>query len=342
MPNTVDGLLATLPEEARRLARRCPQPEWMSPMLATLTRRRFSSPDWIVERKLDGERCLAFCDGDAVRLMSRNRRRLDTTYPEIVDVLRTREHDVVLDGEVVAFEAGRTSFSRLQRRLGLTVPEAARRSGIAIAFYVFDLLHVDGHDITRLPVRDRKWLLRRALRFRAPLHFTTHRNTEGEAYFEEACSAGWEGLIAKRAESPYAPLRSPNWLKFKCSNRQELVIGGFTDPKGTRVGFGALLIGYYDGGRLVYAGKVGTGYDVATLREMRTRLDELEQQRSPFADTARVREHGVHWVKPEMVAEVAFAEWTNDGMLRHLRFLGLRRDKAPHEVVRERSREVQL
>jgi hypothetical protein len=162
-------------------------------MLATLTHRRFSSPDWIYERKLDGERCLAFRRGGEVRLLSRNRRRLDCTYPELVDALKVqRDHDVVVDGEVVAFEGGQMSFSRLQRRMGSSDPELARRSGIAVSYYIFDILHLDGNRVTALPVRARKSLLARAVTFRTPLRLTTHRNTEGEAFFRDACRRGWE------------------------------------------------------------------------------------------------------------------------------------------------------
>ncbi|MGH7747519.1 MAG: non-homologous end-joining DNA ligase [Candidatus Dormibacteria bacterium] len=331
----MSDLLATLAPPLRALLRPCPQPEWMEPMLATLTQRRFSSPDWIFERKLDGERCLAFRREGEVRLLSRNRRRLDGTYPELVDALGAcSDHDIVVDGEVVAFERGLMSFSRLQKRLGISDPELARRSGIVVAYYMFDILHVDGHQVTALPLRARKSLLAEALTYRAPLRLTVHRNTDGESYFAQACPRGWEGLVAKRAASEYAGRRSPDWLKFKCSNRQELVIGGFTDPAGSRVGFGALLAGYHEDGRLRYAGKVGTGYDVATLLSLRRRLDELEQPAPPFADPPR--EHGVHWVRPELVAEVGFSEWTTDGRLRHPRFVGLRLDKPPAEVVRER------
>jgi bifunctional non-homologous end joining protein LigD len=331
-------LLATLPAEARALLRACPQPEWLPPMLATLTRRRFSSPDWIFERKLDGERCLAFLSGGVVRLRSRNRRRLDGTYPEIVDALGAATgHEVVVDGEVVAVEDGRTSFARLQGRIGITDPVLARRSGIAVSLHLFDLMHLDGHDVTGLPLRLRKSLLRRALHVREPLHLTVHRNAEGERLLDEACRRGWEGLVAKRADSPYTGRRSTDWLKLRCSNRQEMVIGGFTDPRGSRVGFGALLVGHHDdGGRLVYAGKVGTGYDTSTLRGLRGRLDALEQPRSPFLH-GEGREAGVHWVRPELVAEVEFTEWTVDGRLRHPRFVGLRDDKPAREVRRERA-----
>lgn len=336
MVRTRPDLLAGLPDEVRRLAKPSPQPEWVQPMLATLTHQRFSRDGWIFERKLDGERVLAFCQGTSVRLLSRNRLRLDGTYPEVVDALRAdREHDVILDGEMVAFEHGQTSFARLQKRIGLHDPAAARASGVAVSYYIFDLLHVDGYDIRDLPLRQRKSLLRHALTFRDPLFFTAHRNRDGEEYFAEACRHGWEGLIAKRDDSPYVPYRSADWLKFRCSNEQELVVGGFTDPKGTRVGLGALLLGYYDDGQLRYAGKVGTGFDTATLRSLRSRLDAMEQPRPAFADARSIAERGVHWVRPELVAEVAFTEWTTDGRLRHPRFLGLRDDKEPREVVRE-------
>jgi bifunctional non-homologous end joining protein LigD len=340
---TSTDLVSRVPQHLRHLLRAGPPPAWIPPMLATLTHRRFSGEDWIFERKLDGERCLTYCAGASVHLYSRNRLVLDGTYPEIGDALRSgREHDVVIDGEVVAFENGQTSFTRLQRRIGLTDPDAARRSGIAVSYYTFDLLHIDGYEITALPLRVRKSLLRDALSFVDPLRFTTHRNREGEAFFAQACRSGWEGLIAKRAESPYVPYRSPDWLKFRCSNEQEMVVGGFTDPKGSRVGLGALLLGYYDNAVLRYAGKVGTGFDTATLLSLRERLDALERPQPVYTDAHRVSERGVHWVEPELVVQVAFTEWTRDGLLRHPRYLGLRDDKSPREVVRESGADTVL
>jgi bifunctional non-homologous end joining protein LigD len=312
-------------------------------MLATLTDSRFSDPRWLFERKLDGERCLAFRDGGRVRLMSRARQHLDGTYPEVVDALAGQSvGDFVVDGEVVAFDRGRTSFGRLQQRLGISDPERARRSPVAVFYYVFDLLHVDGEDTTALPLRARKSLLRDTLSFRPhPLRYTAHRNGEGEALFAAACARGWEGVIAKRADAPYVPGRSRDWLKFKCSAGQELVVGGFTEPTRSRVGLGALVVGYYQGGDLVYAGKVGTGFTQAALRELRRRLDALETPDPPFrGDEVRRAARGpggaaVHWVRPELVAEVVFSEWTTDGRLRHPRFVGLRDDKPAREVVRE-------
>ena len=327
-----------LPGELRERLRPAPHPGWISPMLATLTDRRFSDPGWVYERKLDGQRCLAFRSGRQVRLLTRSRQPLDGTYPEVADALAAQAvDDIVVDGEIVAFEGGRTSFARLQQRLGIADPERARRSPVRVHFYVFDLLHLDGCDTTRLPLRTRKALLRDALTFRTPLRYTAHRNTDGDAYLAEACEKGWEGLIAKRADAPYVSKRSTDWLKLKCSARQELVIGGFTEPAGSRVGLGALLVGYYDSGDLVYAGKVGTGYTRSVLRDLRSRLDRLEVGEPPF-DRGDPPRRGVHWVPPELVAEIAFTEWTTDGKLRHPRFEGLRTDKPAGEVTRERPR----
>jgi bifunctional non-homologous end joining protein LigD len=311
------------------------QPAWLSPMLATLTDQRFSNRDWIFECKLDGIRCLAFRNGRQIRLLSRNKQNLNNTYPELVDALREQHtDDFIVDGEVVAFKGKVTSFERLQGRMGIHDAERARHSGIAVYFYLFDLLYLNGHLATELPLLKRKSLLKAALSFDDPLRFTVHRRGNGEAYYKEACRKDWEGLIAKRADSPYVHRRSPDWLKFKCVNQQEFVIGGYTDPRGSRFGFGALLLGYYDGGKLKYAGLVGTGYNETTLRELTKRLAALQRQQSPFAKNDLPAKH-VHWVQPKLVAEVGFTEWTRAGSLRHPRFLGLRRDKKPKEVVRE-------
>jgi DNA ligase D-like protein (predicted ligase) len=332
----VADLLASLPPEVRSRLRKSPQPEWISPMLATLTHRRFSDPNWRFEPKFDGERCLAFRSGSGVRLFSRNRRLLNNTYPEVAEAIASETlGDFVVDGEIVAFDGDVTSFSRLQQRMQLTDPVAARMTGIEVFYYIFDLVHLAGYDTTAVGLRHRKSLLWHALTFGDPLRFTMHRDTEGEAAYHDACARGWEGVIAKRADSPYVQRRSTDWLKFKCVNEQEFVIGGFTEPHGSRVGFGALLVGYYENGRLRYAGKVGTGYDTPTLIQLGKQLRELEIDSRPFAEP--VREKGAHWVRPELVAEVGFTEWTADGKLRHPRFLGLRDDKPARAVVRERG-----
>jgi DNA ligase D-like protein (predicted ligase) len=328
--------LRGLPQEAKARMKRRPQPSWMAPMLATLTEKRFSDPDWIYERKLDGERCLTFRQGRQVRLLSRNQKRIDNHYPEIAESLAAQEaRDFIADGEVVAFEGSQTSFARLQGRMQLRDPEAARRTGVAVYYYVFDVLYVNGHDVTGLELRHRKAILRNLFSYRGPLRFTAHRNREGEAFWSEGCRKGWEGVIAKRADSQYVSRRSPDWLKFKCVNEQEFVIGGYTDPKGTRVGLGALLIGYYEGDRLVYAGKVGTGFNNELLASLSRELFALRRDDPAFHD-GRLPRKGVHWVQPQLVAQVGFSEWTRDGQLRHPRFLGFREDKPARQVVRER------
>jgi len=295
------------------------------PMAATLTDERFSDPAWVFERKLDGIRCVAIADRGDVRLLSRNALSLDARFPEIRAALAEESpSSFVVDGEVVAFEGARTSFARLQQR---------GERPVATFLYLFDLLHLDGHDTTALPLRARKGLLRRALAFSGPIRFTPHRNRDGEELARRACAAGWEGLIAKRADAPYVHGRSRDWLKFKCSAEQELVIGGYTAPRGGRTDLGALLLGHFADGRLRYAGKVGTGFTQATLRDLAARLAPLRQDDSPFADAPRLRD--ATWVAPRLVAQVGFTEWTRDGRLRHPRFLGLRQDKAAVDVVRE-------
>ena len=325
-----------MPEAERTLLRKAPLPGKPAAMLATLTDDRFSSPDWIFERKLDGVRCLARREASGrVRLLSRNDQDMSRTYPEVVDALsECADAELFVDGEVVAFEGRRTSFERLQGRLGLSDPDAARATGIAVFYYVFDVLFAGGYDVRGLPLVTRKKMLRAAVTFRDPLRFTSHRRAAGEEAFRAACERGDEGVIAKRAAAPYASGRSKDWLKFKCVRDQEFVIGGWTEPKGSRAEFGALLIGYYDGATLVYAGKVGTGFGGQMLRSLSGELRRRETAQSPFGRNP-VRERTAHWVRPELVAQIGFTEWTRDGMLRHPRFQGLRADKAAADVVRE-------
>lgn len=332
-------LFDILSEDERSALKAQRQPDWSAPMLATLTHDYFSDPDWIFERKLDGERVLVFRDGDSLRILSRNKKELSDTYPELAERLAAQScADFIVDGEVVAFDGNVSSFSRLQQRLGLSDPDAARQSGVAVYLYVFDILHVEGRKVETLPLRARKALLKKALDYDNKIRFTAHRNEDGEAYRRAACRKGWEGIIAKRAASAYRHSRSRDWLKFKCAKGQELVIGGFTDPKGRRKGFGALLVGYYEDGDLRYAGKVGTGYDDETLVSVREKMDTLERESAPFADT--VKEKGAHFIRPELVGEFGFTEWTGDNKLRHPRFLGLRDDKDPEEVVKEEPRSL--
>jgi len=283
-----------------------------------------------------------------VTLKSRNRNDITGAYPELAQALAKASAaspigatDFIADGEIVAFDGERTSFQLLQRRIHLRAPGGVVRARVPVYIYLFDLLHLAGRDVTGLPLVERKRLLESAFAFGDEVRLSAHTAEKGEVLYAEACRAGWEGLIAKRADAPYQHARSKDWLKFKCEAGQELVVGGFTDPKGSRVGFGALLLGVYEGDRLVYAGKVGTGFDTATLLDLNRKLRGLERDSSPFATAGiAVRDAQgakVHWIEPALVAQIGFSEWTADGHLRHPRFLGLRDDKDPRTVIRERS-----
>jgi len=360
-------LLHILPPASWKLVTPEEPPKRPKPMLATLTEDYFSHPGWIFERKLDGERVLACLASTRVRLLSRNARDVSGTYPEIVEALTkawepeaflgplrelSRSRDdiprpsrdsrlsaLILDGEVVAFSGTVTSFTRLQQRMQPRKPDQAGDGPVPVFYYVFDVLHLGGFSLVDLPLRTRKRILQALLIFHDPLRFTPHRNENGEVFLREACHKGWEGIIAKRYDSPYRGARSGDWLKFKCVNRQELVVGGFTEPRGRRRGFGALLVGYYDEGgeELRYAGKVGTGFDNDTLAHIARLLRVRGRKTPPFAksDRSELPRKGVHWVTPDLVGQFGFSEWTRHGKLSHARFLGLRRDKDPHEVVRE-------
>jgi ATP-dependent DNA ligase len=276
-------------------------------MAATLTQERFTGPEWVFERKLDGIRMLAFKDGTDVKLYSRN--RLLQHYPAVagaIAILPVR--DVILDGE------------------------AAWDSASRIAYHVFDILWHEGRSVTALPLDDRRALLKDFL-LHPPLSHVPEI-TDNKPW-ERACSEGWEGVIAKLRTSIYEHRRSPHWLKMKCEASQELVVGGFTDPQGSRVGLGALLVGYFDRDDFVFAGKIGTGFNTKLLLELRTRLDKLEIPKSPFTKGKGLPRIRAHWALPEIVVQVAFIEWTVHGKLRHPRLLGVRYDKSPLEVVRE-------
>jgi bifunctional non-homologous end joining protein LigD len=305
-------------------------------MLATLSERRDFGNDWLLERKLDGERCVARKIGSDVRLESRSGKDLTSTYPEVrAAVADVRAERLVLDGELVAFDGDQTSFTRLQQRLGLTRPSPAQVAQYPVVYCVFDLLEVDGEDLTDRPLVERRARLTETVRPGPALQPTEAWRDDSEQRFAAACRSGWEGLIAKRADAPYVAGRSKNWLKLKCVWEQEFVVGGYTEPRGSREHFGALLVGYYEQGSLRYAGKVGTGFTTATLHDLGVRLRKLETVQPAFVD-ARPVPPGTHWTRPELVAQIGFAEWTSDARLRQPRFLGLRDDKSPTEVVRER------
>jgi DNA ligase D-like protein (predicted ligase) len=313
------------------------EPGFREPMLATLHEGPVTGDGWVFELKLDGYRLIAVRDGDDVTLWTRNRQDRTGAFPEVAEALAAQPATrFVVDGEVVAFAGSAPSFSLLQRRAGITDPRMARSTNIEVSFYLFDLLHLNGVDVDRLPLSRRRQLLEDAFHLDEPLRASPLLAGDSTELLDAACRQGWEGLIAKRADAPYRHSRSREWLKLKCVRRQEMVIGGWTDPSGARNGFGSLLVGYHDDeGRLVFAGKVGTGYDEATLRDVSARLAPLARATTPFQRESP-RERGLHWVEPRLVAEIGFSEWTDTNRLRHPRFFGLRIDKDPADVVRER------
>jgi bifunctional non-homologous end joining protein LigD len=281
-------------------------PDWITPMAATLTSERFTGPEWTFERKFDGIRLLAFKSGSDVRLYSRTQK--PQHLPAIAKAIAALPvTDVVLDGELTWGEN-------------------------QLTYHVFDIVWHDGSDLTGLPHATRRALLNR-LPLREPVvHVTEIRDA---APWERACQEGWEGVIAKRRDSPYEQKRSKQWLKMKCELEQDFVVGGFTDPLGSRVGLGALLVGYYRGEDLVFAGKVGTGFDTALLLNLRQRFDASGIDQTPFTVATGLPRVRQHWVRPEVVVRVAFVEWTRYDKLRHSRLIGVRTGRNPRTVVRE-------
>jgi bifunctional non-homologous end joining protein LigD len=307
-------------------------------MLASTVDKPFSDPAWLYEIKYDGVRVLATRQGGRVTLHGRAGQDFTARYPEVVTALRALPLErFVLDGEVVALdEAGRPSFQRLQYRMHLTRPADVERarSTVPVSAVFFDALALDGRDLRRLPLQDRKAALALAVPARGVIRYGDHVRERGEAFYEAAAEQRLEGIIAKRADSRYSGGRTREWLKIKCHLRQEFVVGGWTDPQGGRGWFGALHLGVYEDGRLVYVAKVGTGFDDAALRRVWDRLQPLARPRSPF-DIGTPAGRGHHWVEPTLVAEVRFSEWTEEGGIRHPSFLGLRDDKAARDVRRE-------
>jgi len=302
------------------------KPHWIAPQLATLIDEPFSDQNWIFEEKFDGIRCIAIRSNGKVSLYSRNHKSLNRDFPEIVSALEAKKSkDYVVDGEVVAFAGRVTSFSKLQNRA---------RKKTALHFYLFDLLFWDKEPLTKLCQLERKKWLKAHFPFGGPIHYTPHVKASGEAFYKKMCNRGLEGAIAKRADASYKSKRSRNWLKFKCSKGQELVIGGYTKPQGSRKHFGALLLGYYKNGKFCYAGKVGTGFDTAMLSTLGAKLKKLQRKSSPFDE--EIKGKHLHFVRPSLICEIGFTEWTDDGKLRHPRFLGLRHDKPAKKVTKER------
>lgn len=304
------------------------------PMLATLTKNYFSDPAWIYERKLDGMRCLLYKQNGEVTIWSRNKIKQNNVFPELVTALTKYKSDFILDCEVVSFQGTKTSFEKLARRLHVSNPNQSLMKEVPISAYIFDILHLNGYDLTHLSLLDRKKILRENFQFKKPFKYLNFRKQFGEKYLKYACQHGWEGIIAKEINSKYIHKRSHSWLKFKCDMGQEFVIGGYTAPQGSRVKFGALLIGYYANGKFKYAGKVGTGFDTGTLILLHDKMKNLHRSTSPFTDYD-LSAKSVTWLKPNLVAQVEYTEWTKDGRLRHPRFLGLRFDKKPKQITRE-------
>jgi bifunctional non-homologous end joining protein LigD len=321
------------PPVATPVGRRGALPRSLVPELATLVSEPPEGDGWLHEIKFDGYRILARLEGGRVRLMSRNDKDWTDRLPVISDVVaRLPARAALIDGEVVVLQPdGTTSFQSLQNVL------SGEGRG-TLVYMAFDLLHHDGRDLRELPLEARKTALRElipaaARSNEAVIRYSDHVIGGGAAFLRQACRLGLEGAVCKRRDAPYRSGRGRDWLKVKCSRRQEVVLGGYTPPAGSRVGLGALLVGVHDGARLVYAGKVGTGFSTADLRALTAKLRALEQPASPFEPAPRVA--GARWVKPTLVGEVAFTEWTSDGKMRHPSFQGLREDKPARDVRRE-------
>jgi bifunctional non-homologous end joining protein LigD len=306
-------------------------------MLPTLVEEVPDGPGWLFELKWDGVRVLVLRADGRVALWSRTGRDASAQYPEVVQaVAGLAGGDLALDGEVVALDdAGRPSFELLQRRMHVVRGRAAAVAAVPVVAYVYDCLAADGRDLRGLPLAERKWVLRALVPGRGPLRYCEHVEGQGRRFLAAACAAGLEGVVAKRADSPYRGGRRGEWRKIKCQLRQEFVIGGYTAPRGTRAHLGSVHVGWYDGDTLVYAGRVGSGLDGAALGDLAARLRRLAADRSPFGRGTPPRDRQNHWVRPELVCEVRFTAWTEDGQLRHPVFLGLRPDKEARTVSRE-------
>jgi bifunctional non-homologous end joining protein LigD len=316
-------------------------PHAIHPMLAISIDKPFDDDDWLYEIKWDGYRAVAFVDGNSLRLISRNQNNLTSAYPELQEIRSyIRAGTAVLDGEIVALDdEGRSSFSLMQQRTG--VGEGGRRirrtrDDIPIVYYVFDLLYLDGYDLMRADLEQRKQLLASIITRTGLLRYSDHYVGQGTALFDAAAQRRLEGIVAKRRTSCYEQKRSREWLKIKIVKRQECVIGGYTDPRGSRENFGSVVLGLYDDqGRLIPVGQAGSGFTEQTHAQMWQRLHALETNRSPFFGQVE-SDRRVHYVKPELVAEIKFTEWTHEGQsgaikMRAPVFQGLRFDKKPSE-----------
>lgn len=322
-----------------------PMPSVIHPMLATLIDEPFSSAEWLYEIKWDGYRAIGFLEDGRIRLVSRNQNEMTSLYPELQTIPKhVKATTAILDGEVVALdEHGRSSFGLMQQRAGIRsgVQRTRQDASIPVLYYVFDLLYLDGYNLMKAALEQRKQVLQSIITENSSLRYSEHFVNEGKQLFEAARAQGLEGIVAKLRDSRYEQKRSRDWLKMKITRRQECVIAGYTDPRGSRENFGSLVLGLYnDQGRMVYVGNAGTGFNSATHKDMWKRLHELETDKNPFGvkiDSPR----RPHWVKPELVAEIKFTEWTHEGesgaiKMRAPVFEGLRLDKSPRECVFEK------
>ena len=319
-------------------ARKSKLPAFVRPQLATLVDSVPQGDEWLHEIKFDGYRILCRIDNKRAKFLTREAQDWTGRFGALVEAVQSLPvRQALLDGEVVALEEnGTTNFQLLQNSL-------KQNNTATLVYFVFDLLYLDGLDLTRSPLRDRKKILEQILKpkraRKAPntLRYSELWIGQGDELYQESCRKGLEGIISKKADQPYRSGRSRDWLKVKCSKSQEFVIGGFTEPAGSRSGLGALLVGVHDEqGKLLYAGRVGTGFTQQSLKELRSRLNSLERKSPPFVNPPKGAEaRGVHWVEPKLVGAVAFAEWTTDNLLRHPSFQGLREDKPAAQVTRE-------
>jgi bifunctional non-homologous end joining protein LigD len=324
-----------------------PMPTAIHPMLATSINEPFDGPDWLFEIKWDGYRAIAFIDNSKLRLISRNQNELTQRYPELKDLPNSvKAKTAILDGEVVALDdQGRASFSLMQQRTGFRPGgrRGATNADVPVLYYAFDLLYLDGYDWRKVPLEERKKKLATLLITGDSVRYSDHYEKKGKALFEMARAKGLEGILAKKRDSIYQERRSTEWLKIKITHRLEAVIGGYTEPEGSRAHFGSIVLGLYDSqGRLIHVGQAGSGFDQKSLEEVWKQLKKRETKKNPFyGEVEALRK--VYWVKPELVAEIEYAEWTDGAStgsgpkLRAPVFLGLRDDKDPQDCVLEQE-----
>jgi len=310
-------------------------PDFVPPQLATLVKEPPKGDQWLHELKFDGYRMICHLQRGKAHFWSRNGKNWTEKFPNLAQALKNfPATTAIVDGEVVVVDAaGRSSFQRLQQSMG------GGGKAPAFVYEIFDLIYLDGYNLRQMPLKERKQVLQQLLasaKAKGPLRYSDHVQGNGAKFFKQACEYGIEGIVSKLADSPYESTRNRNWLKTKCIKRQEFVIAGYTPSKKGFPGFGSLILGVYDKGKLVYSGRVGTGFSIKQRLELQKKLDRISQDSMPFV--VRPKDPGLreaHWAKPQLVGEVEFTEWTADGSIRHPSFQGLREDKKPAEIVRE-------